>query len=129
MDQTDRQKWVNLTFVAGAVLAAWVFFKLVQSLAGLWDLEARLSNFDMILQGSSLAVGLITFLIFYFRTGSNQYVHEVIAELSRVSWPENNETVKATFVVMVLVVIAGFILGLMDFATTWLMRVVQKIFI
>ena len=45
---------------------AWVVFMIGENLGGTFDLEARLPNFEYLLQGFSLLSGLLTYLIFYF---------------------------------------------------------------
>jgi preprotein translocase SecE subunit len=44
-------------------------------------------------------------------------MNEVVAEVSKVTWPTQNETLKATIAVLIAVTIAGTILWLVD--STW----------
>ncbi len=43
-----------------------------------------------------------------------QYLREVLSELRKVVWPSRKETIGSTAVVLVLVIIAGFFLGIVD---------------
>ena len=45
-----------------------------------------------------------------------QLIGEVISELSKVTWPTRQETVRLTMVVIAVAVVFGIALGLLDFA-------------
>ncbi|TDA36764.1 MAG: preprotein translocase subunit SecE [Candidatus Methanomethylicota archaeon] len=53
-----------------------------------------------------------------------QFFREVRAELRRVTWPTRRETLGATSVVLVLVMIMSFFLGLVDVGLHELMRMI-----
>ena len=53
-----------------------------------------------------------------------QFFREVRAELRRVTWPTRRETLGATSVVPVLVMIMSFFLGLVDVGLHELMRMI-----
>jgi preprotein translocase subunit SecE len=53
-----------------------------------------------------------------------QFFREVRAELRRVTWPTRKETLGATSVVLVLVMIMSFFLGLVDVGLHELMRMI-----
>jgi preprotein translocase subunit SecE len=53
---------------------------------------------------------------------SKQFVQEAWIELKKVNWPSRKETVGATAVVLVLVIIVSFFLGLVDMALSRLMK-------
>ena len=82
---------------------------------GLYDLEVKVRNIDLILRTSSAALGALLFVILYRHDEVNQFMNEVMAELSRVAWPTQKETGSSTFIVIVMVLISGTVLGLLDF--------------
>lgn len=43
-----------------------------------------------------------------------KFLHEVVAELKKVTWPTREETVKLTFIVIVLSFIVGAFIGGLD---------------
>jgi len=53
-----------------------------------------------------------------------QFFREVRAELRRVTWPTRRETLGATSVVLVLVMMMSFFLGLVDVGLHELMRMI-----
>ncbi len=120
----NRQTWVNLSFLSASALIAYVVFAFSVRIAAAYDLETRVKDAELIIQGASLAVGALSFLIFYKNHTANQFMNEVVAELSRVTWPTSSDTVRTTFVVLILVLIAGLFLGGMDSLWTWVIRLV-----
>ena len=59
--------------------------------------------------------------IFAFAQKSVAYIHEVRAEVRKVSWPTWDDLRKSTMVIVVIVVIVGAIIGLMDLGFQWLL--------
>jgi preprotein translocase subunit SecE len=120
--ESQHQKWVNLCFLAGAVLLGYVLFSFGQWLTGAYDLEARVRNIDEIVRILAIIAGGILFLVLYRNQKTNNFMGEVVLELSRVTWPTQRETTSATFVVIIMVLISGMILGLLDYVWTKLIQ-------
>jgi len=57
----------------------------------------------------------------YFNT-VKQFVSEVISELKKVTWPNRKETLGATGVVLILVIIISVYLGLVDYLLSHIVR-------
>lgn len=110
----NQQKWVNLSFVAGALLVAYVSFVLASKFSVILDFEGRIRNLDKIIMAGSAVVGLVLFFGFSRNKVANGFMNEVVAEVSKVTWPTQNETVKGTVAVLVAVTIAGVILWTVD---------------
>jgi preprotein translocase SecE subunit len=120
--ETSNQKWVNLSYLAAAALLGFIVFTLGLKVASAYDLEARIRNIDLIIRMASVGIAAILFLILYRNERSNQFMNEVVVELSRVTWPTQKETSSATFIVIVMVLISGMVLGLLDYAWTKLIQ-------
>ena len=118
----DRQRWVNLSFLALSALVAYILYEFFYKLSGSYDLETRVKNIDLIVRGASILVGAAVYFVLYRHEQANQFMNEVVVELGRVTWPARNETTKATMVVMVMVLISGAILGAFDSLWTWLLK-------
>jgi len=118
----DRQKWVSLSFVLTAALAGYIVYNLSWLISGYIDLEARVRHLDLWVTGAAAMGGLGTFMVFYLNHTANQYMHEVVAELSRVTWPTTRETRGATVLVMIFVLLAGMTLGMLDWMWTNVMK-------
>jgi preprotein translocase subunit SecE len=62
--------------------------------------------------------------LYYTRT--KQFIGEVVSELKKVTWPNRKETLGATGVVLILVIIVSIYLGLVDYALSHLVRVLIR---
>jgi preprotein translocase subunit SecE len=120
--ENQQQKWVTLSFVAVCALMAFLVFSFGQKISAFYDFEARVRNLELILQGVALLVGVGLFTYLYRSEPVNQFMAEVVTELSRVSWPTQKETRAATMLVVIMVVIAGLFLGLLDYLWTVLLK-------
>jgi len=113
------QKWVYLSYVAASGLLAYIVYQFLFWASALYDLEARVNNFDVVSSIASVALGAILFIFLAKHRKTNGYMQEVVLELSRVTWPTVNEAQKTTIVVMIMVVLAGIFLGLVDILWVW----------
>jgi preprotein translocase SecE subunit len=120
--ESQFQKWVNLSYLACAVLLGYIVFSIGAKLVGTYDLEARVHNIDLILRGISVAAAGLLFLILYRHEEANQFMNEVMVELSRVTWPTHKEATSATTVVIIMVLVSGLALGLLDYVWTTLLK-------
>lgn len=120
--ESQHQKWVTISYIAVAALVAYVFSALAFQLAGTFDWEAKLRNIDVVIPVASIVVGAILFFVLYRNDRTNQFMNEVVVELSRVTWPSQKETVSATIVVLIMVLISGLILGALDYLWTVLLQ-------
>lgn len=110
----NNQKWVNLSYVAAALLVSTVAYLLALKFSAFLDVEGHIRSLDLYLKGGALVVGAGVFLTLYKSTVASTFMNEVVSELGKVTWPTQDETVKATIAVLIAVVIAGVILWLVD---------------
>jgi preprotein translocase subunit SecE len=103
-----------MSFLAVSVLLAYILFAGFFKLAGVYDFESKVKNVDLIIRFGSIGIGLLLFLILYKNETANQFMHETVTELSRVTWPTSKDTLSSTWVVLIMVLITGLLLGLMD---------------
>ena len=120
--ESQHQKWVTLSYLAAAVLFGYVVFTMAGKLVSFYDLEVKIRNIGLILRVSSAALGVLLFVILYRHDDANQFMNEVMTELSRVSWPSQKETTSSTFIVIVMVLVSGTVLGLLDFLWVQLLK-------
>jgi preprotein translocase subunit SecE len=110
----QTQKWVNLSLL---ISVAVVFLFVSRLVAAVWDI-AHLPLLEewpvppVYLIGFGIAAGIG----FWVRKDgkANNFLNEVVLELSRVTWPNRKETVASAGVVVVLIGIAALILFLID---------------
>jgi len=120
--ENQYQKWVNLSYLAVAALVAYIVFAMGNQVAGMYDLETRFKDIGLMVRGASLLAGAVLFFILWKHEQANQFMNEVMVELSRVTWPTQKETTSGTIVVIVMVLISGVILGFLDFVWTRLLQ-------
>jgi preprotein translocase SecE subunit len=122
--ESQYQKWVNLSYLAAAALVGYLVSSISLKIVGSYDLEARIRNVDLFVNGFSVAMGAILFISLYRNDQVTQFMNEVMVELSRVTWPTQKETTTSTMIVIVMVVISGLILGFLDYLWTALLKLV-----
>jgi len=122
MENNQYQKWVNLSYLALAALVAYVVFALSQKVITTYDVEAKVRSIDLIIRVLSIGIAGLIFLVMYRNERSNQFMNEVVAELSRVTWPTQKETTSATGIVIIMVLISGMVLGFLDYVWTTLIQ-------
>ncbi len=122
--ENNQQKWVNLSFVAASLLVAYIAFVLSTKFSVFLDFEGRVRNLDKILMGVSAGFGALLFFGLYKNNTANTFMNETVAELSKVTWPTQNETTKATFAVLVAVTIAGVAFWMVDSLWVYLIGLV-----
>lgn len=120
--ESNYQKWVNLSYLAVAILLGYLVFSLAAKFVGIYDLETRVRNVDLIIRGLSVVAAGILFLVLYRNQQANQFMNEVMVELSRVTWPTQKETINGTIVVIIMVIFSGLVLGLLDYLWTTLLK-------
>ena len=120
--ESQYQKWVNISYLALAVIFGYLVFAFGAKVVGIYDLETRIRNVDLVLRGLSVVLAAVLFLSLYLNEQVNQFMNEVMVELSRVTWPTRKETMSATVVVLVMVVLSGLVLGILDYLWTTLLK-------
>jgi len=120
--ENQHQKWVNLSYLAVAILFGYLVFSSTGKLVGAYDLETRVRNIDLFLRIGSVLAGALVFIGLYRNEKANQFMTEVVEELSRVAWPTQKETSSATMVVIVMVVVSGMVLGFLDYIWVQLLK-------
>lgn len=113
----NQHKWVNLSFVAASLLLAYVVFTLAVKFSVVLDFDGRVRSLDKIMMGGSAFIGLVMFLGLYKSAVANNFMNETVSEISKVTWPTQDETLKATIAVLIAVLIAGIVLWVVD--NTW----------
>ena len=120
--ESQHQKWVNLSYLAVAALVGYMVFTFSSQMVGAYDLESRVRSIDLVVRLLSIVAGAVLFFALFKNEKSNQFMNEVVVELTRVTWPSQKETTSATMIVIIMVLISGMILGLLDYVWT---RVIQ----
>jgi preprotein translocase SecE subunit len=113
----SSQKIVNLGIILAGVA---VFLFLSNMIQALWSLARLPRMHEWIVYPTDLiSFVLTTGACFYTRRHekANRFLNEVAIELSKVTWPDNKETVISTGISCVMVVICALIL--LGFDSLW----------
>ncbi|MBI2605265.1 MAG: preprotein translocase subunit SecE [Deltaproteobacteria bacterium] len=90
-----------------------------------YDLEAKVKSIEFIIRGGSLLIGGWIFYFLQRNTKVNSFTNEVAVELfTKVTWPTSKETMSATGVVMVTVLLAGVVLAVFDWLWSLALRAI-----
>jgi len=122
--ETQYQKSVYISYAVVGVVVYTILFSAGLYVGGAYDLEARVRNYELVVRAVSVLAGFVVYLSLYRHQRATQFMNEVVTELVRVTWPTPKETANATFIVIVMVVISGMILGLLDYIWTALLKMV-----
>lgn len=113
--ENQYQKVVNVSYLVLSGLVAFLVLTALMKLVDVYDIESKLSAAEYIVRGLSILIGVVLFVCLYRNQKVNSFMNEVVLELlTKVSWPTSKDTVSATIVVLITVVIAGIVLALLD---------------
>lgn len=119
-----NQKYIIMTFLAAGVLLGF-------SVRGLSvPLLARLEVSDPMLFGlvnatslGGLVTGVLTFLVLNRHPLVVRFTNECVSELRRVTWPDREETIRSTTVVIGTTLFIALMLAFYDYAWGAITRV------
>lgn len=112
----DIRRYVSIVYLAFGALAAWLFPKVFLEILALFGPSAdRRLVADIPLSSILGYAAALALLIFLWK---NEKVHtwltEVCDELSKVTWPTNEETRRSTMIVVLFSIALGCVLAVMD---------------
>ncbi|MEZ4704292.1 MAG: preprotein translocase subunit SecE [Bdellovibrionota bacterium] len=124
----NDRKWVTLCYIVLSVMVAWV---LHQSVALILS-TVRVPNPMVMEVLPASAIGAIAFTsmtgFWFFRKESVQtFSMEVLQELRKVTWPMKKMTYTSTIVVLVACVLFAGVLGVLDWASNWVINFVLSL--
>jgi preprotein translocase subunit SecE len=112
----NNQKYILLSFLGAAVLlAASVRGLAVPFLATMEVGDPRLFGLIDASAFGGLMLGIAVFLTLNRNQVAYSFTDEVIAELRKVAWPDKQETIRSTLVVVTFTVVVAGALGLYDY--------------
>jgi preprotein translocase SecE subunit len=112
-----ERKWVHFLFAAGGVV---LLFLLIKTSDWVWSYFGKPKSF--IVYSVSFLVTAVTVWLAWRSEEIFTLASECVTELSKVTWPTRKETVAATLVVIVTVIIASLFLGMFDGIWSFLTR-------
>lgn len=103
------ERWVQFAFIALAVATFYISDKLITF--G-WSFVAEPDT--TMVSGAAALIGIVGAFVLYRHPRVNELAHEVVGELSKVTWPTRDETYYSTVVVIVTSIIAALYCGIFD---------------
>ena len=122
--ESSNQKYITLCFVATAIAGAYVMSVFLDILSRTWVLFARHLQGDFIVHGIPVTAGIILFFSLQFNPRVVKWADEVIMEVQQVVWPSRKDTLAMTFVVTVMLIISGILLGAFDLISNYIVNYV-----
>ena len=120
----NSKKWIQASVAITCILLGYVLNAFFVQLSEWFELEAKVSNFIYIAQGFSVFIAFGVFVYIMKNEKTSTFLNEVYHEALKVIWPDKNDTVKQTIVIMIGVTIIGFVLGLFDIGASWLLKLI-----
>lgn len=105
-------RWVQMAFLAFGAILMWLLDKIATLV---WQMFAE-PNPTLVSLGAT-AAAVVTSVTLYRNERVNQVTTDVLAELTKVTWPSRRETQAATIVVIIASIVAAIIVGALD--ATW----------
>ncbi len=103
------ERWVQFSFIAVALT---VFYALDHLFTFTWGFFAEPD--PTVVSGTAALIGIVGAFALYRHPRIYEWAHEVVSELSKVTWPTRDETYHSTIVVIVTSVIAALYTGIFD---------------
>lgn len=123
---TDNgKKWIQTSVALLCMTVGYVFIRFFAQLGEWFELESKVPNFLLISNVVSVLIGAGVFFYIMSNKVTSEFLKEVYAEAVKVVWPDKNETVKHTVIIMIGVTIVGFILWIFDYLGTWFLSLIQ----
>lgn len=122
--EDSNQKYITLCFVGVAISGAYIMSVLIETLSRTWVFFARNFQGDMVLHGLPVATGVVLFFLLQFNPRVVKWADEVILEVKKVVWPSHKDTMAMTFVVTIMLIISGILLGAFDLISNYVVNYV-----
>lgn len=111
----NHQRYVLLSFTLGAILMGLVVQSATVSAFAQFALpDSRLAGLLNTTTVIALASGIVTFVALIRNRRAIQFTDEVVGELSQVTWPTRDETVRASTTVVLTTLFTAAVLAAYD---------------
>jgi preprotein translocase subunit SecE len=121
----EGKKWINAGVAVVAILVSYIIWTFIAQLGEWFELESKIRYFQAFSQVFAGAIGLTAFIIAVSNSKSQEFLVEVYAELTKVVWPDKNQTVRHTIGIVIAVTIIGFVFSIFDFSANKLLSLLH----
>jgi preprotein translocase subunit SecE len=123
--QRDEKKWIQTSVAIVCMILAYILILFFDQIGEWFELESKVPYFALAARVLSVGAAIGTFAAIMIRPDTSSYLREVYAEAVKVVYPDKNETVRATFVIMVLVTIVGTLLWVFDLIANYALSLIR----
>jgi preprotein translocase subunit SecE len=120
----NSKKWIQASVAISCIILGYVVNSFLSQMGEWFEFEAKINNFIYLAQGLSVLSAFSVFIYIMKNPKTSTFLNDVYHEALKVIWPDRNDTVKQTIVIMIGVTIVGFVLGLIDILASWLLSLV-----
>ena len=121
----DGKKWIQASVAVACMMLGYVLIRFFLQLGEWFELESKVNNFGAITQVLAVLISGGVFMYIMRNPITSTFLKEVYQEAVKVVWPDKNETVKHTIIIMIGVTIVGFLLGVFDWVSKWLLGMIH----
>lgn len=115
--EKSYNKVIAVSFVIGALLAAYVTKTILAVLSSTWGAFARATNETWIQHGLPIGVGVAFFFVMILNPNIRSWATDVTIEISKIVWPSIKDTRSLTVVVCIIIFMAALTLSIFDMVT------------
>lgn len=126
----DLQRYVGMAYFGAFALMAWLFPRILVEVLDLFGAGANRLLFGSMLLSTVLGVGLagVAIALLWRNERAKRWTFEVVEQLTKVTWPDGDETRKSTVIVIAFSIILGGTLAIMDLIGQRVIDLVFKVF-
>jgi len=122
---TDGKKLIQTSIAILCIILGYVLIQFFGQLNEWFELESKVSYFVASSQGLAVLISLGVFVFIMKDPKISTFLSDVYQETIKVVWPDKNDTVKHTVIIIIGITIVGFLLGLFDIGASWLLSLTQ----
>lgn len=120
-------KWINTFLFVASVIVGYLFNTFLVKIGVWFELESKISYFKYLQLILSLVVVVSTLIYVRSRTDLMTFLFETFYELTKVVFPDKNQSFRLSIFVIIWVTIIGFVLTVFDWAARLLITMISKI--
>ena len=121
----NGKKWIQAGVTGLCIIIGYVLISFFLQLGEWFELESKIASYVLITNVLSVLIAGGTYFYIINNKVTSSFLEEVWAETVKVVWPDKNETVKHTVIIMIGVTIVGFILWIFDYLGTLFLSLIQ----
>jgi preprotein translocase subunit SecE len=121
----NGKKWIQASVAILCMITGYVLMSFFETLGDWFELEAKISSFNAIIQILSVDIAAVVFFYIMKNKKTSTHLSEVYQEAVKVVWPDKSATVRHTIGIMIGVTIVGFILGVFDIVSAWALSLIN----